>query len=74
MNVIFHAANFDSCHFVGASDAAEIWPQTLLKLGRDKTPALFRAPHAMQITRNKCVHGGWKNKRPATTSKEKPGG
>ena len=57
-------------NFVRAGDAAKIGPEAFLKPGRYKTPPLFRAPHAMQVTRNERVHDEQKNKRLAIASKK----
>lgn len=56
MNVVFHAANFDGRHFVGAGNAAEIRPETFLQCRRDEASTFFGAPHAMQMAGNEGVH------------------
>jgi hypothetical protein len=57
MHVIFHAANLDGPHFVGAGNAAKIRPKTFLKIWRDERTALLGAPHAMQMAGNEGMHG-----------------
>jgi hypothetical protein len=56
MDMVRHAANLQSSHFVFACDATQIRPETLLKVGRDEWATFFSAKNDMHEATDKRVH------------------
>ena len=54
--MVCDAANFYGRHFVSAGNAAEIRPETFLKVWRDVAATFFGAPRAMQMAGNESMH------------------
>jgi hypothetical protein len=59
VDMVFHTANDQRLHLVLARDAAEVWPQALLKVRLDERATLFGGPHAMHQATDEGVHKFW---------------
>ena len=55
MNMIFDAADVQSRRATVTGDSADVRPNSVLNIGRNQVPPIFRAENEMIVTMGKCV-------------------